>query len=110
MLEELFKWRMENRSTVGAYNRECAMREAAEEKRPYKAGRAPPPGHLSQASMLYKLRDWYGNGAPAQGTLGKYTRLVNCDNAGYFFKRLGEKDWESNPFSLVDIADGFYGT
>ena len=112
MLEELFKWRVGNAAAVPALNEESARVIAQEEGRPYKRGHTSQAGKLSHQGMFCKLRAWYGRDAPAIGTVGKYMRLVNCDNAGYFFARLGERDWKGKgvPFTMTEIQTGFYGT
>lgn len=109
MMEELYKWRIAHPADVDTLNEESARKRAEEKGTKFKPGHATPPGVLSQHAAYYKLQEWHKKMAPPDGTVSRWMSILNCDNAGYFFKRLGEKEWKTVEFGVTEILDGFIG-
>lgn len=110
MMEELFNWRRGFPAEVAKLNAECAGKSARGTGKAGRGGRVTPAGHLSQNAACRQLQRWYDELAPASGTVGRWLKILNNDNAGYFFQRLGEPQWENVEFSVTDILDEISGT
>lgn len=110
MMEEMCKWRLKKKATLATINEESAKRAAKDKGVGYRRGRSTPPGLLSQQSVLYTLREWYPTKAPEYGTITKWMSIVNCDNATYFFRRLGEREWGNVEFTQQEITTEFIRT
>lgn len=110
MMEEVFKWRMKHKTELGTLNDKCAREAAKERGVRYRPGHGFPDGLLSQQAVVHTLREWYPNQAPQLGTVSKWMTIVNCDNASYFFRRLGEKAWGNVQFTQQEILTDFART
>ena len=109
MIEELYNWRRANPSEVAAVNAECGQKNGEGEGSGAVRGRETEEGHLSLNAACQILQDWYDTMAPARGTVGRWLRLLNCDNAGYFFQRRGEPEWKDVQFTAREILNEFNG-
>lgn len=110
MMDELNRWRLDNSAALAALNRECAEAHAAKGTSSGKPGRPPAQGCMSKYAIIHTLKEWFGKSAPQPGSVPRWMPLVNCDNAEYFFDRLGEPEWQNIEFTQREILEEFGGT
>ena len=109
MVEQLCKFRLDNIESVHDINVNSTVRQENA------AGVQPSRGPrfinraLSQRAAVSLLSKWYPSKETVIGTISKWMRLVNCDNAIYFFERLGEPAWGAVRFTQTEMTKDFAG-